>query len=107
MVVDVPQSMLVARVAVQHPGVVLVDADSEGALEVVSRMRELPDADDIHVLFIARPGGAVPTPEEALAHEGSGLFVRPVDVPSLVRKVDSLTGGAHSEEPSHTSGWPP
>jgi hypothetical protein len=93
LVVDVPQTMLVARVAVQHPRVVLVDADSEGALEVVARMRELPDADDIHVLFVARPGGTIPTPEEALAHEGSGLFVRPVDIPAMVRKVEALTAG--------------
>ena len=96
-VVDVPQSMLVARVAVQHPRVVLVDADSEGALEVVARMRELPEADDIHVLFVARPGGAIPTPEEAFAHEGSGLFVRPVDIPALVSKVEALVGGLGAE----------
>ena len=93
-VVDVPLSMLVARVAVQHPRIILVDADSEGALDIVARMRELPDADDIHVLFLARPGGAVASPEQALAHEGSGLFVRPVDIPSLVRKVEALTGDA-------------
>jgi hypothetical protein len=93
-VVDVPLSMLVARVAVQHPRVVLVDADAEGALDVVSRMRELPDAEAIDVLFVARPGGAVASPEEAVAHEGSGLFVRPVEIAALVRKVDALTGGA-------------
>jgi len=98
MVVDVPQSMLVARVAVQHPRLVLVDADSEGALDVVARMRELPEADDIHVLFVARPGGAIPTPEEAFAHEGSGLFVRPVDIPALVSKVEALISG-HGVEP--------
>ncbi len=95
-VVDVPLSMLVARVAVQCPHVILIDADSDGALDAVGRMRELPDADDIHVLFIARPGGAVSSPEEALAHEGSGLFVRPVDVPALVRKVAALAGGPRS-----------
>jgi len=102
-VVDVPLSMLVARVAVQHPRVILVDADAEGALDVIARMRELPNAEAIDVLFVARPGGAVASPEQALAHEGSGLFVRPVDVPSLVRKVEALTGGAVSnaeeEEP--------
>lgn len=92
-VVDVPPSMLVARVAVQRPRVVLVDADGEGALEVVERMRELPDADDIHVLFITSPGGAIASPEEALAHEGSGLFVRPVEVMALVHKVQLLTAG--------------
>ncbi|MGH7294625.1 MAG: hypothetical protein ACRELB_06825, partial [Polyangiaceae bacterium] len=93
-VVDVPLSMLVARVAVQHPKVILVDADGDGALDIVSRMRELPSAEDIDVLFVARPGGAVSTPEEALAQEGSGLFVRPVDIAALVRKVEALTGGA-------------
>jgi hypothetical protein len=93
-VVDVPLSMLVARVAVQHPRVILIDADSEGALEVVARVRELPDALGIEVLFLARPGGAVASPEEAVAHDGRGLFVRPVEVAALVRKVEALTGGA-------------
>ena len=98
-VVDVPLSMLVARVAVQSPRVVLIDADSDGALDIVARMRELPDADDIHVLFLARPGGAVASPEEAVAHEGSGLFVRPVDVPALARKVETLAGGPRVPPP--------
>ena len=89
-VVDVPPSMLVARVAVQRPRVVLVDADTEGVLEVVERMRELPDAEDIHVIFIARPGGAIASLEDALAHEGSGLFTRPVDVAALVQRVKTL-----------------
>ena len=106
-VVDVPLSMLIARVAVQHPRVILVDADGDGALEVVARMRELPDADDIDVLFVARPGGAVGSPEQALAHEGSGLFVRPVDVPSLVRKVEALTGGSQGEPAGGVSVPPP
>jgi hypothetical protein len=109
-VVDVPLSMLVARVAVQHPRVILVDADSEGALDIVARMRELPDAEDIDVLFLARPGGAVASPEEALAHEGSGLFVRPVDISALVRKVEALTGvvaGAGEEDALRSSTPPP
>ncbi len=96
--VDVPLSMLVARVAVQPPRVVLVDADSHGALDVVARMRELPHGDDIPVLFIAAPGGAIASPEEALAHEGSGLFVRPVDLPALVREVEALAADARSAE---------
>ncbi|HEY3821890.1 MAG TPA: hypothetical protein VGL81_32210 [Polyangiaceae bacterium] len=107
-VVDVPLSMLVARVAVQRPRVILIDADSEGALDVVSRMRELPDAEGIDVLFLARPGGAVASPEEAMAHEGSGLFVRPVDIAALVRKVEALTDGAgFSDEPPKGSSIPP
>lgn len=107
-VVDVPLSMLVARVAVQHPRVILVDADGDGALDVIARMRELPDADAIDVLFVARPGGAIGSQEEALAHEGSGLFVRPVDVPALVRKVEALTGGVpEPDDGSRTSTPPP
>jgi hypothetical protein len=106
-VVDVPLSMLVARVAVQHPRVILVDADSEGALEVVERMRELPDADAIDVLFMARPGGTMASSEEALAHEGSGLFVRPVEVSALVRKVEALTGGVPPPPAEARSSAPP
>ncbi len=106
-VVDVPLSMLVARVAVQHPRVILVDADGEGALDVISRMRELPDADAIDVLFVAKPGGAIGSQEEALAHEGSGLFVRPVDVPALVRKVEALTGGVQEPEDGSRTSTPP
>jgi hypothetical protein len=98
-VVDVPLSMLVARVAVQHPRVVLVDADSHGALDIVARMRELPQADDVHVLFVAVPGGAIASLDEALAHEGSGWSARPIDVASMVRQIESLTGGAR-ERPS-------
>jgi hypothetical protein len=96
-VVDVLPSMLVARVAVQHPRVVLIDADADGALDAVERMRELPHAEDIHVLFIAGPGGPIASQEDALAHEGSGLFVRPVDLPALVQKVQLLTATGQVE----------
>jgi len=101
-VVDVPLAMLVARVAVQRPRVVILDADAEGALDVVARMRELPDADGIDVLFCGRPGAALSGAEDALAHEGSGFFARPVNVPVLVKKIESLSlpDSARSEVPS-------
>jgi hypothetical protein len=83
--------MLVARAAVQRPRVVLIDADSQGALDVVTRMRELPHGEEIHVLFVAAPGGAISTPEQSLASEGSGFFLRPIDLPALLREVATLT----------------
>lgn len=89
-VVDVPLSMLIARVAVQRPRVVVVDCDSDGALEIVAKMRELPESDSIDVLFMGRLGGAFQVPEEALVHEGSGFFERPVDGDAVVRKVNAL-----------------
>ncbi len=93
-VVDVPLSMLVARVAVQRPRVVIIDADADGALDVVARMRELPDAESIDVLFCGRAGAALSNTEDALAHEGSGFFSRPVSVPTLLKTVESLVAGA-------------
>ncbi len=89
-VVDVPLSILVARVAVQRPRVVVVDADGEGALETVARMRELADSESIDILFMGRLGAAFQVPEEALVHEGSGFFARPVDAEAVVRKVNAL-----------------
>jgi hypothetical protein len=103
-VVDVPLSMLIARVAVQHPRVILVDADGDGALDVIARMRELPDAEEIHVLLLSLPGGAVGSQEEALAYEASGLFVRPVDVGELVQKVGVLSPGAPPTRPDEQDG---
>src|SRR5258707_15260846 len=44
------------------------------------------------ILFLGRPGGAVPSPEEAAARAGAGLFVRPVDVAALVDKVLAIVG---------------
>lgn len=99
-VVDVPLAMLVARVAVQRPRVVILDADAEGALEAVARMRELPDAQGIHVVFCGRPGATLAGVEDALAHEGSGFFPRPVDVLVLVKKIESLA--ARDVAPSAT-----
>ncbi|MEO6574039.1 MAG: hypothetical protein ABIP89_09380, partial [Polyangiaceae bacterium] len=99
LVVDVPLSMLVARVAVQRPRVILVDADSEGALESIARMRELPDSDGVDVLFCGRAGDGLAGVEDALAHEGSGFFARPVDVAALVKKIEALAGGVGSVPP--------
>jgi hypothetical protein len=93
-VVDVPLSMLVARVAVQRPKVILVDSDADGAIDAVGRVRELSDADAIDVVFLGKAGGALSGIDDALASEGSGFFPRPVDIPALLRKVDALTGGA-------------
>jgi len=86
-VVDVPLAMLVARVAVQRPRVVLVDADADGAMETVARMRELPDGESIDVLYIGRAplDAAYDSPSHA-----QSFVARPVDVAALVKKVESL-----------------
>ena len=91
--------MLVARVAVQRPRVVMVDADAEGALDAIARMRELPDAEGIDVVFFGRPGAALAGAEDALAHEGSGFFARPVNVPALLKKIESLALGQDEAAP--------
>jgi hypothetical protein len=96
LVADVPLAMLVARVAVQRPRVLLVDADAEGALDALNKMREIPEAEGIDVVFFGNEGGAVGSVEGALAQDGSGFFKRPVDVPTLLKKLEALTGG-----PSH------
>jgi hypothetical protein len=93
LVADVPLTMLVARVAVQRPRVLLVDADADGALETLAKMREIAEADGIDVVFFGKEGGAVGSVEAALGRDGSGFFRRPVDVPTLLKKLEALTGG--------------
>lgn len=103
-VVDVPMSMLFARVAVQRPRVILIDADTEGTLEAVERLRELPDAEGVDIVFLGKVGVALAGADEALSREASGFFDRPIDIPALIRKVEALTGGAlHDALPARTS----
>ena len=108
-VIDVPLSMLIARVAVQRPRVILVDADAEGALEAVGRVHEVANLEEIDVLFLGRKnetGEGLSAHEDALAREGSGFFARPVDVDGLLRKIELLTGGP-SRPPTRLSSSPP
>src|SRR5689334_18677689 len=86
-VVDVPLGMMVARVAVQRPRIVVVDADADGAYAAVLRMRELPDADAIDVLFLGRSSEHG---HEILEDAGS-FFARPVDAAALLRRIQTLT----------------
>ncbi|HEX7664737.1 MAG TPA: DUF4388 domain-containing protein, partial [Polyangiaceae bacterium] len=99
-VVDVPLSMLLARVAVQRPRIVLVDADSEGALDVVAKIRDLVFTESIDIVFMGKLGAAFQAPEDALVHEGSGFFARPVDADQVVRKVNQLMAERPSAVPS-------
>lgn len=95
-VVDVPLAMLVARVAVQRPRIVVVDADAEGAYGAVFRMRELPEVDSVDVLFLGRSSEPV---SEAIEDAGS-FFARPVDIPALLRRIETLTSEDVQANPS-------
>ncbi|MEO8797148.1 MAG: DnaJ domain-containing protein [Polyangiaceae bacterium] len=99
-VVDVPLSMLLARVAVQRPRIMLVDADSDGALDVVAKIRDLVFTESIDIVYMGRLGVAFQAPEEAIEHEGSGFFARPIDAEAVVRKVDKLMAERPSAVPS-------
>jgi hypothetical protein len=93
-VADVPLAMLLARVAVQPPRVVLIDADTEGAFDVVARLRRVPGAAGVQVILLGRPGGALAGEGSASPPQGAALFVRPVDVSALVQRIEALSGGA-------------
>jgi hypothetical protein len=105
-VIDVPLSLLVARVAVQTPSLILLDIDAEGALDVASRLREIPGAQGIDILFLGEEGKTFDGPNDALRQEGSGFLERPVDVQALLRKVDTLIG-ARGKEVSSRNLTPP
>lgn len=89
-VVDVPLGLLLSRASVQRPAVVLCDADAPGALEVVERLREVPGASAISVLFLGEPG--LEGRNQRFAREAKAVFARPVDVHALLRRIESLIG---------------
>jgi hypothetical protein len=97
-VIDVPLAMLVGRVAVQRPKLILLDVDAAGALEVAARVRQLPDAAEIGIIYAggAGLGGA----EGAIA-----CFERPIDVDALLRRIEGLApSGRVAEERAPGSG---
>jgi hypothetical protein len=121
-VVDVPLSMLVARVAVQRPHVIVVDADADGAHETVARMREIPEADTIDVVFIGRTAAAFSWGDDldddvleakAASYASGSFFTRPVDITALMQKVEvlnekaSLSGTRDLGSPGRIESIPP
>ncbi len=93
-VVDVPLALLVARVAVQRPALILLDVDAPGALEVARAVRGVPGTGDLDLLLVGEIGRTLHDPSEALQHDASGFFSRPVDLATLVRKIEALIGPA-------------
>lgn len=89
-VVDVPLSLLVARVAVQRPALVLIDMDAEGATTTVARLRSLPGAEDIPLVLLGTRERIQAEDPEALRRQGSLAFARPVDPNALVSQIDQL-----------------
>lgn len=116
-VIDVPLAMLAGRVTVQRPHLVLLDVDAPGALEIAARVRQLPGASGVHLIYAGVAGKTFESARDAFTHEGSGFFARPVDVEALVTKIDSLLGiepapietsaGAASARPMRRSSRPP
>jgi len=96
-VVDVPMSLLLARVAVQRPRLIVLDADADGAAEAVAKLREAEAAEPLDIVLLGR---AAPSGEEPQAE---GFFARPVDTVAIVRRVEQLTGRADAEPKSRSA----
>lgn len=106
-VLDVPLSMLVARVQSERPNVVLIDVDPDAALDEVSRVRKLPGGGAVDFVYFGNGSGMVRNADDALTQDGSAFFLRPIDVGALVRRVESLTGGPKARPDPRTSTPPP
>ncbi len=91
-VIDVSLALLVSRVAVQRPSIILCDVDAPGALDTVGGLRDVPGGSGVDIIFIGEAGGTLDDMADAVFHESSGFFVRPVDVYALLRKVEALIG---------------
>lgn len=93
-VVEVPLALLGMRVQADRPSVVLVDVDADSTLAEIVRIRRQPGAGAIDFVYLGTGAGPIRSSEDAISHEGSAFFLQPVDVDLLVRRVESLTGGA-------------
>jgi hypothetical protein len=107
LVVDVPMSMLVPRVAVQKPRVVVLDADAPDARDVIEELRSVAGGQQIEIVLLGGvSGGASTNADHPLSEEAVGFFPRPVDVSAVVHKVEVLTGGPGEYQPARASAPP-
>lgn len=106
-VADVPLTQLATRAGVQKPSVVLLDVDPSGALDEVSRLRRVAGTGAIDFVYLGAGDGLVKDADDALSHQASAFFRRPVDIAGLVRKVDALTGGTTNRAQARASTPPP
>ncbi|MDB4934337.1 MAG: large Ala/Glu-rich protein [Labilithrix sp.] len=106
-VVDVPMSMLTARVAAQRPNAVLLDVDAEGVLAELARLRKVPGSGAIDFVYLGSGEGIVKNAEDALSNDGSAFFRRPVELGALIRKIEALTGGPMARPEARRSTPPP
>jgi hypothetical protein len=83
-VIDVPLAMLVGRVAVQRPQLILLDIDAAGALDAAARVRQLPDAAGIRMVYAG--GTELAADDDRVV----ARFSRPIDVDALIRKIEQL-----------------
>jgi len=105
-VVDVPRHRLVERVRLERPAAIVLDVVDESGLAVVSSIRATNGGEGVHVLFVAARGGPLRDAEDALMRDGSGLFLRPVDPASLVRKIEALVGPGDLTRDRHARARP-
>jgi len=92
LVVDVPLSLLRERAAVQPPALVLLDADAEGMLEILPRLRELPAGERIVVFAFGASGGPIPDEEAAHILGITKFFTRPVDEAAVIAALEGKLG---------------
>src|SRR5205085_867777 len=81
---------------------ILLDVDADGAIDEVSRLRAIPGAEGVDVLFLGDSGSTLSQSSDALRRDGSGFLPRPVDVEALLQKTALLIGAQPSEPPSVT-----
>jgi len=93
-VVDVPLSMLAARVAVQTPSVAIIDADATGVLDALLAVRGDRDDLPLEVLFLGQPGAEVPL-VVALGLASECFFTRPVDPLLVAQRIEALAHGTN------------
>jgi hypothetical protein len=103
-VADVPLALLSGRVVVQRPALVICDADAEGSVEALTRVRELTEGGQFPIIILG-------TPERLAADLPTGLadasFARPVETRALIERIEKFIGAPRPRVKRSRSSRPP
>jgi hypothetical protein len=87
-IAEVPVTLLVSRIVVQRPALIVFDADAEGAIDTLAKMRELTLGAHFPIVVLGEGERTASLPE-GLA---DAAFARPVEVRVLLDAIERFIG---------------
>jgi len=94
---DVPLALLAGRVETQRPKLVICDGRSPDTADVLARVRRGEWGRNVELLLLGNDPGLIEALREDHPDIGSRAFARPIDVYSILQRIEEIVGEEEGE----------